>query len=214
MYAVVYKNRVIVGPMDWNRAIFQGSLEKEGVNNTLPRVAPEELPYVVNEDAKIMAVEEVRPAMNPMVEYYYGPIWDVSGNKAVASYEVKDSPIEAARVNFKTQAADERWKKEVSGTKLNINGTEVTLDTTREGRSAYTLQHAAMSTGSTVNWKFAEGWLNLTKSNMSSIVSSVNQHVQVAFDWEKGINEQIDAATTKEQLVAIQIIEPKEQPAP
>ena len=70
MYAVVYKDRVIVGPMAWHRGIFEGSLEKEGIKVQLARVAPEEMPQIINEDAKIMLVEENRPEMNPMVEYY------------------------------------------------------------------------------------------------------------------------------------------------
>ena len=70
MYAVIYKNRVIVGPMDWNRAIFQGSLEKEGVAAGIPRVAPGVLPYVINEDARIALVEEQRPEINSLVEIH------------------------------------------------------------------------------------------------------------------------------------------------
>ncbi len=213
MFALIYKNRVIVGPMDWNRAIFQGSLEREGIAVTLPRVAPEdaELPYVINEDAKIMRVEEVRPAMNPMVEYYYGPLWDVSGNVAVASYEVHDSPIEAARFNFKTQAAEERWKKEVKGTKLNISDTEVTVDTTREGRNIFIQAHATLANDATINWKFPEGWLTLTKAQLGSVVSTATTYVQTCFDWEKTINDQIDSATTKQQLVDIEIVSSQSQ---
>lgn len=210
MYAVVYKERVIVGPMDWNRGLYQGSLEDKGVNTLLPRVAPEdsELPLVINEDARIMKVEEVRPSLNPMVEYYYGPLWDVSGTTAVATYEVHDSPIDAARVNFKNQAAEERWKKEVKGTKINIEGTEVSVDTTREGRLNYAQKLSTLPDGATINWKFSEGWLTLTKAQLTAVTSAANAYVQTCFDWEKTINDQIDAATTKEELVAIEIVTP------
>lgn len=211
MYAVVYKNRVIVGPMDWNRGIFEGSLEKEGVKVGLPRVPPETLPYTVNEDSMITFVEENRPQLNPMVEYYYGPLWEITDTKVIANYEVHDSPVGSAKVNFRNQAAEERWKKEIAKIKINIQQTEVTVDTSREGRNMFVQKYAAMSDGDTVNWKFPEGWLTLTKVDMHEIVVAGDLHVQSCFDWEKSINEQIDAATTKEELIAIVIVEEKQQ---
>jgi len=210
MYAVVYKNNVIVGPMDWNRAIFSGSLSKEQIEVVLPRVAPEDLPYVINEDAKICLVNENRPEINPMVEYYYGPLWDTTGDIAIANYEVVDTPIEFAKVNFKNQAADERYKKEVSGTKLNIQNTEVTIDTSRDGRNIFVQKYSLMAENETVNWKFPEGWLTLSKSELGQIVAAGAAHIQSSFDWEKTINDQIESATTKEDLLAIQIVEPVE----
>jgi hypothetical protein len=207
MYAVVYKNRVIVGPMDWNSGIFKGSLEKEGVDIQLSKLPPEQLPLIINNDAKITLVEEIRPEIDPMVEYYYGPLWNVSGDVTIANYEVMDSPVDAAKINYINLAAAERWKKEVAGVKLNIGSKEVTLDTTRDGRAIYSHQLSVMSNGDTVNWKFTEGWLSLTKSDMSSVVAAVSAHVQSTFDWEKNINDQTDAANTKQELQALEIIE-------
>jgi len=210
MYAVVYKNRVIVGPMNWNRAIYESSLEKEGIVINLPRVAPEELPIIINDDAKIMEVEETRPEINPMVQYYYGPLWDVSGTKAIASYNVVDTPIEFAKGNFKEQAAIVRYQKEVSGAKINIQDIEVKVDTSREGRNVFIQKLSTMGDSDTANWKFPEGWLTLTKAEFASIIAAGFAHVQSAFDWEKNINDQIEASTTKEELLAIEILEPQQ----
>lgn len=210
MYAVVYQDKVIVGPMDWNRAIFQGSLERKGVISALPRVAPDELPLIINEDAKIMRATESRPEINPLVEYHYGPIWDTTGDVAVANYEVHDTIIDFARNNFKTLAAEERWKKEEAGTKINIRGTEVSLDTSREGRNVFIQKYSLMNENDTVNWKFPEGWLTLTKAELGLIVSTGAAYIQGCFDWEKGVNDEIDVAATKTELLAITIIEKAE----
>lgn len=210
MYAVVYKNRVIVGPMDWHRGIFEGSLEKEGVKVQLARVAPEELPQIINEDAKIMLVEENRPQLNPMVEYYYGPLWDATGDKAIANYEVQDTPVEFARTNFKEQAAAERYLKETSGTTINIQGTDVTVDTARGSRDIFVQKYLLMGNNDTVNWKFPEGWLTLSKQELGSCVATGAAHVQSSFDWEANIVSQIDTAQTKEELLAIEIVKPTE----
>lgn len=206
MYAVVYQNRVIVGPMDWNRGIFQGSLARQGVNVLLPRAAPAELPLSVSNDAKIMSVLENKPSYNPMVEYLYGPLWEITDTHAVANYQVVDSPIDAARTNFRAQAADERYKKETAGVTVQIQGIAVTADTSRDGRSIFVQALGVMQDGQTLNWKFPEGWLVLTKSDLATVVSAGASHIQSCFDWEKQINDQIDAATTKQQLLDIQII--------
>jgi hypothetical protein len=210
MYVVVYKNKVLVGPMPWNRGFFQGSLKKQGIDQTLPRVSPSDLPYIVNDDAKIMAVEETRPKINPMVEYHYGPIWEITDTKAIANFQVIDTPIEFAKNNFKNLLSTERYKKEVSNIKINIQGIEVTVNTSRNGRNLFTEKYLTMADSDTVNWKFKEGWLNLTKNDLQIIVSSITTHIQSAFDWEKTINDQIDLATTKEELVTIEIVKKKE----
>lgn len=210
MYAVVYKNRVIVGPMDWNRGIFQGSLEKEGIKNTIPRVPPEQLPYIVTEDAKVMSVIENRPTINPMVEYYYGPLWEITETNAVANYEIHDSPLDGAKVNFRNQAADERYKKEISGTKVTLNGIKVSLNTDRASRDQFVQKLVAIGQN-TINWKFPEAWLTLSKTDLETIVETIDNHVQTAFDWEFSKNQEIDAATTKQELVAIQIFETSQE---
>jgi hypothetical protein len=207
MYAVVYKNRVIVGPMEWNRGIFQGSLERQGVKTLLPRSAPDTLPYIINEDAKILKVVENRPEINTMVEYYYGPLWDVSGETAVASYEVRDTEIEFARVNFKNLAAEERWKKEIKGTTVLVQELEVSIDTSRDGRNIFVQKYALMNDSDLVNWKFPEGWLTLSKSDLGLIVSTGASYIQSCFDWEKSICDQVDAAAKKSQLLEINILE-------
>jgi hypothetical protein len=206
MYAVIYKNRVIVGPMAWNRAIFQGALERQKITTQLPRVAPDTLPLIINDDARIARVQEQRPALNPMVEYYYGPIWDLSGDIAIANYDVVDIPIDAARANFINQAAEERWKREESGTKATIQGQEVTLDTSREGRNIFLQKYSLMGDGDTVNWKFPEGWIVLTKTELGQIVATGAAYIQSCFDWEKEVHDQIQAAQTKSELLAIEIV--------
>jgi hypothetical protein len=205
MYAVIYKDRVIVGPMTWNRAIFQGALEKQKIDVALPRVAPEQMPMIINEDARIALVEERRPEFNPLVEYLYGPLWDLTGDMATANFDVMDSPLEAAKYNLRQQAAETRWKREESGTTTTIQSQLVTLDTSREGRNIFVQKYSLMSYDDTVNWKFPEGWFTLTKSELGQVVAVGAAYIQSCFDWEKHINDQIDAAANKAELLVIQI---------
>ena len=207
MYAVVYNNRVIVGPMTWNRAIFQGALSKEGVLQTLPRVAPEQLPYQITPDAQIMAVQEDRPSLNPLVEYYHGPHWEVQSELVIAHYYVFDIDVDVAKGGFKALAAQERYRKEVAGITHVVQGQTVTLDTSRDGRNIFLQKLALMTDTDVVNWKFPERWVTLTKSDLNQIVAAGAAHIQICFDWEKQISDQIDQAQTKQDLINIQIQE-------
>jgi hypothetical protein len=207
MYAVIYDNRVLVGPMNWNRGMFQGALERKGVQYSLPRTAPNNLPLTINEHAKIMQVEEIKPELNALVEYYYGPLWDITETKAIANYEVHDTPIESARYNLKQLAAQERYKKEILGATVTIQEQTVTIDTNRGAKDVFVQKYLLMAESDTVNWKFPETWLTLTKTDLSLAVQAGAQYIQSCFDWELNITEQIDLAETKEQLLAIVIIE-------
>jgi hypothetical protein len=207
MYAVIYDNRVLVGPMNWNRGMFQGALERKGVQYSLPRTAPNNLPLTINEHAKIMQVEEIKPELNALVEYYYGPLWDITETKAIANYEVHDTPIESARYNLKQLAAQERYKKEILGTTVTIQDNLVTIDTNRGAKDVFVQKYLLMAESDTVNWKFPETWLTLTKNDLGLCVAAVNQYIQQCFDWELNISVQIDQAQNKQELLAITIVE-------
>jgi hypothetical protein len=207
MYAVIYDNRVLVGPMNWNRGMFQGALERRGIQYTLPRTAPDDLPLIIDEHAKIMQVEEIRPELNTLVEFYYGPLWDITETKAIANYEVHDTPIESARYNLKQLAAQERYKKEILGTTATIQSQLLTIDTSRGARDIFVQTYLLMGDADTVNWKFPETWLTLTKSDLGLCVTAATQYVQECFDWELNISEEIDISDTKQELLAITIVE-------
>ena len=207
MYALIYDNRVVVGPMNWNIAIFQGALRRKDIQYSLPRTAPDDLPLIIDEHAKIMQVEEIRPELKASVEYYYGPLWDVTGTKAIANYEVHDTPIESAKYNLKQLAAQERYKKEILGTTATIQDHLVTIDTNRGARDIFVQKYLLMAESDTVNWKFPETWLTLTKSDLGLCVTAANQYIQQCFDRELNISEQIDQAQNKQELLAVTIVE-------
>jgi hypothetical protein len=209
-YAIVHKGRVIVGPLAWAQKYFTDVLKiRHRIQASIPGKDPDELPFVIDENTKIHAAQENKPEIDLMTQYHYGPLWDLTGDVAIANYEIREQDIESARNNFRAYAAHERYKKEVAGTKVTIQATEVSVDTTREGRAAIIQKHTLLADGETANWKFPEGWLTLTKSDLSAVVAAADLHVQQAFDWEKTINDEIDAATTAEELHAIEI-----EPAP
>lgn len=207
MFALVHKNRVLVGPMDWNRALFDGAINRLGIIKTLPRVAPEsnELPWVIDENTTIYSVEFNYPEYNQKIHYLEGPYWTYENGKAMAEYLVKDQPVESVQHNLQQLAADHRWRMEVSGTTVTIQNVTVTVDTNRNSRDIFVQQYLLMSDADVVRWKFPETWLTLTKAELGQAVSASAAHVQNSFLWESSKVEEIKAATTLDQLDAIVI---------
>ena len=206
-YAIIYKNRVIVGPMDWKQKYLTDVLKiRHRIEANIPGVAPEILPYSIDSDTYIQTVIENKPEIDFMTEYHYGPLWDLTPDVVIANYEVKDIEIPDARNNFRTIAANTRYNKEISGLKLTVQDLEVSIDTSREGRNIFIQKYILMNETETINWKFPEGWLDISKNELKTIVESASNHIQSAFDWEKDINVLIDTAEAKEQLKEIQIV--------
>jgi len=212
MYAVIHKEKVIIGPKGWDRGFFSFRFQQLKINApTMPRTAPTSFPYIVDENTRIVPAMVTYEEINTMTQYHRGPVWTIGEGSASALYEAVDTPIEQARANFRNQAADERYKKEVAGTKTTVQDLEVSLDTSRDGRNIFIQKFSLMGDSDTANWKFPEGWLTLTKPELGQIVQVGAAHIQSAFDWEKGINDQIDAATTAEELLTIEIVEKTEE---
>jgi hypothetical protein len=213
LYAIKHKNRVVCGPLAWAQKYFATVLKvRHRIDATIPGKPPEEIPFIIDEDTSIHEVVKNEPELDTMTQAYHGPFWDVSGDVIVANYEVHDLEIASARNNFRAVAAFERYKKEISNVKVEVQGVEVTCDTSRDGRNIFLQKFTLMGDEDTVNWKFPETWLTLAKAELGSIVQAGASHIQAAFDWEKDINDQIDAAETAEELHAIEIVE--KQPTP
>lgn len=210
MFALVHKNKVLSGPRSWSREFFVDLLKRKNIGvKYFPKKPTEELPFIIDADTKVVKVEEVREDINSMIEYHRGPIWDLSGDIAVATYEAVEQPLDFAKGNYKNLAASKRYEKEVAGTRVTVQDHEVTIDTTRDGRNVFVQQFTLMGENDIVNWKFPEVWLTLNKIEFGSIVAAGATHIRECFDWEKNLVEQIEAETTIADLVKYEdIIDP------
>lgn len=214
MYALVHKERVLVGPMPWNRGLFEGALTKIKVSGHVPRLAPDadKLPIVYDADTKIMPARYETPEHNTRIERTYGPFWTFDNDVAVGTFAIKDKEIEFVKADLKNEAAAERYRREVAGTTMELKGATVTLDTSRDGRNIFLQKYILMGDTDTVNWKFPEGWFNLTKAELGSVVAAGASHIQAQFDWEEAKGVEIDGCETLAELDAIVIVEPTPEP--
>lgn len=209
-YAIVHKNKVIIGPMSWSQKYFTSVLKlRHKIDANIPGNVPTELPYIINDVTSIREVTENRSEINTMTQYYYGPIWDLSNDVIVANYEIKDIPLESVKNVIRSKLASERYKKEIAGTKLSLQNSEITIDTSRDGRNIYIQKLLTMNDNETVNWKFSECWLTISKEELKTVAKTCSDYIQESFNWEKTINQQIDSCLTVEELLNLDFMSEK-----
>lgn len=215
MYVVKYKQLVVLGIIPWNNQYITDVLRSRyRVVVDIPFDEPEEseFPFLVNEHITIYRAEEDRPTqINPMVEYYYGPTWDLVDNKMIARYQVLPLEVENAKQNYRDLAAQMRYNREISGTSIEINGAVYRIKTARGERSKYIEKFVTLSGDSTISWKFNEGWVTLTKQQLLSVVNAIDSHIQSAFDFERELVEAIDSSNSLDDLLNIEQLNKKNQ---
>lgn len=212
---VIVQNRitVLLGPMPWRQRMFQSEINDlvdQGELSERFIIPPVEQGYInIGNGIEIFPVgDSYMPEHDTNFQQAAGPFRTFDNNIAVPSYTVQDLDINIIKGNLKQLAASERYRKEVSGSNTVVQGSTVTLDTSRDGRNIFVQKLMLMSDTDTVNWKFPETWLTLTKQDLANVVSTGAAYIQSQFNWEQDISAQVDSATTIEELRLINIIEP------
>lgn len=225
MYAVKYKERVILGIIPWdNKYIMDVMRNRHNVTVELPYLEPDASEFPLQVDAisvfeflppetiTIYPAEEDRDVnINPMIQYYHGPTWETGETTITARYTIELLSMDDARDNHRHRAADMRWQQENRGVLVTVDDQEFRVSTQRDQRSKWveTLQNM----GDTVNWKFGQVWTTLTRSQVANISAAVHAHVQAAFDEEMRLFDRIQQAQDHDQLLAItELLPPPTEP--
>ena len=208
MFVIVYDNQVVLGPMRWNKYRFENFLVEEyEVTATLPQTNEPETMVTVNDNCVIYPVQgSPDPIFNPVIEMLHGPFWDFSNNVATSSFQVQPLPIDAVKNMLKATTATERYRKEILGTTATIQGTIVSIATDRDSRNIVNNTYLIAGDADTIQWKFPEAWLTLTKSDLGLVVSTINSYVQEQFAWESAKVAEIDACQTSMELANVVIV--------
>lgn len=205
---ILVENRQIVhlGPFAWNKyRMLQSELDDLEVVFTVP---PIEQGYIrINDNFEIFPVTDVvSPEIDPNFDSPVGPTWQYINDGAVATFDKADKSLDEVRATIKSVAAAIRYNKEAAGTKVTIaEGVEVTADTSRDGRAIFVQVYSTLPDGGSVDWKFPEGWMNVTKEQLGLIIAGGFTYIQEQFAWEKDIGDRADAAGTMDELKAIYI---------
>lgn len=195
------KQYVLLGPIEWRPRMIQSEIDDLDI---LWQVPPIESGYIsITDRYEIYPVSNIiQPNYNPDFEELAGPTYTFDNNEAVATYTVVDLSIDSIKNVLKNKIAAERYRREISGTKVTINGVEYNIETDRDSRAKW-IQLASLP-GPT-NWKIAGSFVNITNQDAQTILQAAVDHVQSQFDWEMNMYADIDSKTTIVDLKAISI---------
>jgi hypothetical protein len=205
-YVLENNNYVINGPRTWNYRSFESTLEEDlEIEYKLPLSKTDEEIITIDENTHIYPARYEYPNYNQKIEYLYGPFWDFSTGTAIGTFEVLPIQVEFIKQNLKQKVAINRYIKENAGTKVTIQDTEVSIDTSRENRNIFVQKYLLMNESDTVQWKFPEGWKTLTKEELGLVVSTGATYIQEQFDWEVSKGIEIDSKETAEELDLVDV---------
>lgn len=208
-YVLENNNYVLNGPRTWNYHSFESTLEEDlEIEYKLPMSKTDEEIITIDENTHIYPARYVYPSYNEKIEYLHGPFWDFSTGTAIGTFEILPIAIEHIKSNLKQKVAANRYNKENAGTKITIQDTEVSIDTSRDNRNIFVQKYLLMSDTDTVQWKFPEGWKTLTKEQLGLVVSRGAAYIQEQFDWEVAKGIEIDSKETAEELDLVDVGNP------
>lgn len=130
----------------------------------------------------------------------------ITQDKAIISYEYEIPPLDILKIRKKEQLANLRWQKEVGGIEIDEN----MYSTDRESQTKYTSIAVNLMTDPNptwaINWKTADGkFVTLNREQMLSVINLVLIHVQMCYNRESELIQQIDNCQTISQLIELDI---------
>jgi hypothetical protein len=210
-YALVRNNQIQVGPRSWNRGFFLDYLEEENLDfKLIPR--KEQTEPVITDEWKLLPVTEVEfPELDGIYEQFVGPFWTIHEDHITGLYTKTDSELNGVKGFLKNTVASNRYLVETGKLEYTFSdGQVVELYTEREERMIYLNTLQALPDGMTVPFKFKNGIFRtgVTKQQLQEIVNLGMMHIASTFEWESGKVTEIENATTKEELKAIELKHP------
>lgn len=210
-YLLVENKQIVhLGPVPWKHRFIQAELDDLEVYFN---VNPTETGYVkINDKFELIPlVEDITPDYDIIYHHLAGPFYTYNEQPdgtftATMTHTIHDNPLESIKGHFKQIVANERYRKENMGTTANVQGQIVTVDTSRENRNTLVQAFLLMSNTDTINWKFPEGFITLSYSEIESVVATGALYIQAQFDWEVAKNAELDACTSVEEIKAVEIL--------
>jgi hypothetical protein len=100
--------------------------------------------------------------------------------------------------------AELRWEKETGGT--TFNGLSIATDAVSQTKIIGAVVGAQIDPNAVINWKTADGaFVTLDAHAITAVAMAVRAHVQACFDREAELKAEIEAASTVEEIVAIDL---------
>lgn len=212
MYALVNGQELLLGPIAFNYRMINSVLEEElEVDFRVTSQDYQNVPITFTEDIKILPTRIEIPEYDSRFQSVSQTSHTITDTEVVFSYSVADKTLEQIKGEYKAGVKPERQRRENTTITVTINDNEITVSTSRESRLE--LISKLLGNEGPYNFKFDGGiWVEITKTNLQSIISEIDTKVQEAFDWELAKLAEIDACETKEAVYEVEITPPVERP--
>jgi len=206
MYVVVNQNegnRIMLGPLgEWNPRFISAMLTQD-LEQPIKLVLEDvnRVPFDVVPGVSIKFCDTNYEQIDPIIDRHEGPFWTFNSDGTLtANWVRQDKNLDLSKGEVIQKLAAVRWEREESGANVIVQGTTVTVDTRRESRDIFVQKLTLMKDDETVVWKFPEGWLTLTKPELSNVVAAGASHVQQQFEWEANLTNTIASITNRQDL--------------
>ncbi|HUM45132.1 MAG TPA: DUF4376 domain-containing protein [Fervidobacterium sp.] len=113
-----------------------------------------------------------------------------------------DVDIDTLKQGKLWQLADARWREETSG--YMYNGHEFHSDRESQDRVFQAYMASLSDPNFTVTWKTKTGWLEMTASDFITLYNEFQTFLQALYQKEKNLQALVEAATTIDELNAIE----------
>ena len=212
MYALINGQELLLGPVAFNYRMINSVLEEElEVEFRVTSQDYQNVPISITEDIKILPARNDIPEYDPRFQSVAQTSHTITDTEVVFGYGVSDKPLEQVKDEYKAGVAPERWNKENTTVTVTINGKEITVSTSRDNRLS--IVSKLLSGDGPYNFKFNDGvWEEISKTDLQTILTEIDNVVQAAFDWELAKLAEIDASVDGEAVYAVVIVPPVERP--
>ena len=109
--------------------------------------------------------------------------------------------IEQLKAKKIAEFADARWREETAG--FIYNEHEFHSDRESQDRFFQAYMASLNDPSFAVTWKTKDGWLEMTASDFITLYNEFQTFLQGLYQKEKALQEQVEAATTIEELEAV-----------
>lgn len=187
--ALVQANPNTAFPAEWGESV----LDFLGVDPVFPFPMP--VPGRLQVARQLVPVQD---AAGNWVE-----AWELVDVRAGMSADELAAFMAALKAERKAELAARRWEVECGG--ISVGGFTIATDDRSKTLLNGKYRTAEKNPSATHRWKSADGEITLTSAQVIAAGDAVQAHVQACFDFELDVIAAINAATTAEAVLAIDI---------
>jgi hypothetical protein len=125
------------------------------------------------------------------------------GDVATAGYVYEAVPLTERKAVMKADITARRWEVETGG--ITVSGAAIATDAGTQAKLSGALQLVQADDQVVIDWKGANGWVQLNAAAVTAVAVAVGQHVQAAFTRENALHTAVDAAADGDDLDLIDI---------